>query len=226
MRNERAAEQARLFAFADRGAVVKCVVSGGLDGVEDGKSAAAEHLEIDAKAGVHHFRERHSFGEQQARAGNQIVHEIYVAVIEAAVDDVSFGEAIDGSGVQRDVDAALFEVARYVLPEIGELQSGAGRVGEELSLFIAIAAEIEDEASNRIGGVGAVIKDSGPGGVTLYGLILTKGLEEIGKRLLGDFLRGDSFLQRDENRMRRAPFVAGASFMLPPVEQVAGALRV
>ncbi len=63
MSNQRAAEQASLLAFADGGALVKRVVSAGLDGVEDGEAAATEHIEIDAESRVHHFRERRAFGE-------------------------------------------------------------------------------------------------------------------------------------------------------------------
>src|SRR5882724_1368108 len=154
MSNQRAAKQTSLLAFADGGALVKRVVSAGLDGVEDGEAAATEHIEIDAESRVHHFRERRAFGEQCPRAGNQIFHQIYVAVVEAAVDDVRLGEAVSGSGVEGNIDAPLFEVARDVLPEVGKLQGGADGVGEELAALIAIAAEIQDKAADRIGGIG------------------------------------------------------------------------
>src|SRR6266850_4623677 len=111
MSNQRTAEQTSLLAFADGRALVKRVVSAGLDGVEDGEAAATEHIEIDAESRVHHFRERRAFGEQCARAGDQIFHQIYVEVVEAAVDDVRLGEAVSGSGVEWNIDASFFEVA-------------------------------------------------------------------------------------------------------------------
>ena len=62
------------------------VVAAGFDGVENGEAAAAEHFEIDAEAGVDHFCERHAFGEERARAGNQILHQANVPAVEAALE--------------------------------------------------------------------------------------------------------------------------------------------
>ena len=57
------------------------------------------------------------------------------------------------SDIERDVNAAFFQVARNVLPEIGELKRGTGRVRETLALAIAVAAKIKDEPANRIRGI-------------------------------------------------------------------------
>jgi hypothetical protein len=207
MRDERAAEQARLLRFADRGAMVQGVVAGGFDGVENGDAAAAEHFEIDTQAGVDHFGQRHALGEECARADNQILHQVDVPIVEAVLDDVGLGQAVRGGGIERNVDAALFEVPSDVLPEIGELQCSASGVGKALALVVTIAAQIEDEAPDRIGGIEAIIQHRIPSGTALYGLILAKGLEQIGKRLPGNILGDDGFAQRDEDGMRRLPFV-------------------
>ena len=46
-REEGAAEETGLLGFADRWAIVQGVVAHGLDGVENGDTAASEHVEID-----------------------------------------------------------------------------------------------------------------------------------------------------------------------------------
>src|ERR1700746_3852231 len=108
------------------------VVTAGFDGVEDGNPAAAEHFEIDAEAGVDHFRKRHALGEKRARASNQVLHEVNVTAVEAARHDVGFGKAVGRGDIERNINATLFEVARDILPEIGQLQCGAGGVGKLL----------------------------------------------------------------------------------------------
>src|SRR5712664_1807777 len=130
--------------------MVERVVAAGLDGVEDGNPPAAEHFEIDTEAGVKHFRKRRALGKERARASDQILHEVNVTVVEAALHDVGFGKAVRRGDVERNVNTAFFEVARDVLPEIGELQCSAGGVGKLLALLITIAAEIENEAADWV----------------------------------------------------------------------------
>ena len=114
-------------------------------------------------------------------------------------DDVGFGDFVRGGDVERDVDAAFFEIARDVLPEIGELERGAGRVGEMLAFGVAIAAEIENEAADGIRGVDAVVDDGVPIFVAFYELILAKGFEQVGEGLLRNVLREHGFAKGDED---------------------------
>ncbi len=131
-----------------------------------------------------------------------------------------------GSDVERDVDAAFFEIARNVLPEIGELERGAGGVGEALAFGVAIAAEIENEAADGIRGVDAVVDDGVPIGVALYELILAEGLEQIGEGLLGNVLGENGLAKSDEDGMRWFVFVTRVEFAFPPVEEFDGAIAV
>src|SRR6266849_6594155 len=130
-------------------------------------------------------------------------------MVEAAMDDVGFGEAVGSGNVERDVDAADFEVAPDVLPEIGELECGTGGVGEALARLVAITAEVEDETADGISRVHAIVDDRIPVGIALHRLVLTKGFQKVGEVLLGDVLGDDGFAKRDENRMRRISVVAG-----------------
>ncbi len=104
-----------------------------------------------------------------------------------------------GGDVERDVDAAFFEIARDVLPEIRELERGAGAVGEMLAFGVAIAAEIENEAADGIRGIDAVVDDGVPIFIALYELILAEGFEQVGEGLLRNVLRKNGFTKGDED---------------------------
>ena len=81
------------------------------------------------------------------------------------------------SDIERDVNAAFFQVAGNVLPEIGKLKCGAGRVRETLALAIAIAAKIKDEPADWIRGIEAVADHLVPGLIALGRLILTESFQ-------------------------------------------------
>src|SRR5689334_14705274 len=101
---------------------------------------------------------------------------MHVALIEVALDNIVFGEALGRRGVEWNVDAAFVEVARNVLPKIRKLQRGAGGVGKTLALLVAVAAKIQNEAADRIRRINTVAEDAIPVGVALSGLILAKRL--------------------------------------------------
>ena len=124
-----------------------------------------------------------------------------------------------GSGVERNVDAALFEVPRNVLPEICQLQRRASGVRKLLPVLITIAAKIKHQAADGICRIDAVADHGVPRRVTPDGLILTECFEKIGERLLGDIFGHDRFAQRNEYRVRRTTVVAGVQLCFPPVEQ-------
>ncbi len=102
------------------------------------------------------------------------------------MDDVDFGDAVTRSNVEWYVDTTLIEVAPNVLPEIGELERRAGGIGKALTFRIAIAAEIQQQMTDGIRGVDAIVQNRGPIGVALDGLVLAKRFEEIGERLAKD----------------------------------------
>src|SRR2546429_3862232 len=145
MVEQRSTKKPSLLELADSGAFMERVVADGFDGVENGEAAAAEHFEVNTETFIDHFCERQSPVKQRARAGDKILHQTDIALVKAALHDVALGETVVSSNVKRNVDAALFKVARDVLPEVGKLQGGAGRVGKALALLVTIAAEIRSE---------------------------------------------------------------------------------
>ena len=77
-------------------------------------------------------------------------------------------------------------VPPHILPEVGELKSGAGVVGPPLALFVAIAEKVEDEAAHRVGRVVAIVKQVLVGGMALSRLVHTIGGDELEKGFTGD----------------------------------------
>ena len=66
--------------------------------------------------------------------------------------------------------------------------------------LVAIAAEIQHQAADRICGIDAVADHVVPVRVALDRLILPERFQQIGKGLLGNVFRDDRFAQRDEDR--------------------------
>ena len=124
--------------------------------------------------------------------------------------------------VLRHIDAVLGEIDAHILPEVGELQRGAGGVGEAEIFFSRsghFAAGVEHQAADGIGRVAAVAEHVVHGGVARDGLVLAKGDEQIGERLFGNGAGADGFGQRDKDRMARAALVAGVQFPAPQIEK-------
>ena len=122
----------------------------------------------------------------------------------------------------------FFEVARNVLPEIRQLQRGAGVIGKLLALGVAVAAEIQHQAAHRIRRIHAVIEHSVPGGIALHALVLSKGPQQIAERLLRNILRANRFTQGNQHRMRRAALgrITQPQLFFPRIEQIERALAV
>ncbi len=79
--------------------------------------------------------------------------------------------------LQREINAALLEIGAYVLPEVGQLQGGAGEVGKLLAFRIAVAAEIQDQVSHGIGGIAAVAEEIVERVVAGDGLVLAESAQ-------------------------------------------------
>src|SRR5690348_1580180 len=221
--NHGAAEEASLHASGERGPAVQRVVAHGLDSVEDSDASAGEEIDVDAKFRSDARSERRAGGEKSARARNQIFHQGDVARIEIARDNFVLGQAVGGDEFERDVDAALLEVAADVLPEVRELQRGASGVGERLTLGVAVAEEIEHEAADRIRGVAAISDDIVPGFVAMNGLVLTKSAKQIAERLDRNFELARGRGKGHQNRMGGRAAEGALDFLVPGIEKLGGA---
>src|SRR5205085_6319137 len=117
---------------------------------------------------------------------------------------------------------AFVIVGADVLPEIRELQRGAGEIGKLLALRITISAEIEHEMADRIGGVAAVSEQVVEGFVARDGLVLAEGGEQIGELMPRNVEFADGAGEGNKNGMARVAVVAGVEFGFPLIEQLQG----
>src|SRR6266581_9455038 len=121
MRYQSARQESRLLHFADGGAMVERVISHRFDGIENGQASTCEHLQVHAEASIDHFCQRLAFGEEGAGTGNEVFHQMNVALVEASLDNVILGEPVRSSHIERNVNAADVQVARNILPEVRKL---------------------------------------------------------------------------------------------------------
>src|SRR5262249_8275326 len=146
-------------------------------------------------------------------------HQLAEGGREAALRDLNFCDTEALEAFERKIDAALAVVYRDVLPEVSELQCGAGVVGEVLAFRVGVAAEAKDEMADGVRGVLAVVEDVSEGRKARDGLVAAEGDEQIGELVLRDAELLDGLAQRNEDGMTGGRGVAGVEFLLPGVEQ-------
>ena len=78
----------------------------------------------------------------------------------------------------RDVEPAAGDVDPQVLPEVGELQGGADRVGAGQEVAAADAVEMEQQAADRVRRAPAVIEQQRAVGVARDRDVLDEGIEQ------------------------------------------------
>src|SRR4029077_2664549 len=142
--------------------------------------------DIGSQGAIDHLDQGQTSQEQAASSSDQFLHERDVPFVEPALDDVRFGETVGGERVQRDIDTALFEIPRYILPKICQLQRRAGVIGKTLPHAIAISAQVQDEATHRIRRVNTIVEHSLPCRIAVHSLVLTESAEQVGKGLDGN----------------------------------------
>lgn len=135
---------------------------------------------------------------------------------------------MSGQRIERNVDAAFFEVARHVLPEIRHLQSSARIIGKLLPVGIAIATGIENQSSHWICRIHSIIEHAVPRRVALHTLILPERAQQIAERFLWNIFRANRLAQGSQHRMRRAALgrIAQSEFVLSRIEQLECGLAV
>ena len=94
---------------------------------------------------------------------NRLAREVYFVLEESAElgrrnsrRNGCIGHAKALHVVLREVDAVFGEVHADILPEIRELQRGAGGIRQPEALFVRVAAGVEDQPADRVGGIAAV----------------------------------------------------------------------
>jgi hypothetical protein len=185
-----------------------------------------EKLDTGAKGWGEHGMELGALGKQGAGASEEIAHQSGVVAIEVTVFDRSFRDTVDGGYVKRYVDSALTEVTADILPEIGQLESGAGGVRGVLAPGITAATEKKNEAAYGIRGIAAIGEDGFPGAIARGALVLAERGEEIAEGIDGDIEFADGGGKRDEHGMRGRAGIAAIQLVLPGGEKNEGTGRI
>ena len=132
-----------------------------VDAVQDAQAAGDDHVQFKLQAQRQHARQRSSGFEQVAGALDFETDELRPPLVAARLADLGFGDAETSQVVLRKVNAPLVPVDGDVLPEIGELQAGADRVGLRPGRVVIDAVEVEQQASDRIRRPRAIIPEVG-----------------------------------------------------------------
>ncbi len=162
-----------------------------------------------------------SLAEDLAGAFDLEGHEAAKVVVEGAVGDLLLGDAVGLEVLQGEVDAAFLPIAIDVLPEVGELEGGAGVVGETLALFVPVVEDVEEEAATWVGGVIAVVEEVIEGWVAGDFLVHAVGFDELEEGFAGDAEELDGLLEGDHDGVGGS-FAGVATFEVfaPLVEEV------
>src|SRR3954470_11213219 len=122
--------QPKLLRLGDHWAATQHVVPLPFDRVQDRWAATREQLDVEREFMVDQFDQRHPALEPLACASHFKAHQLTEFGSEAAISNVffshtEFSEALEGQG-----ESSLRVIGYYVLPEVCELKSSAGVVGE------------------------------------------------------------------------------------------------
>ena len=153
-----------------------------LDPVEDRQTAAREQVDVDGQGARHPRHQGPALAEQVSGPLDLELHQGGERRGEASGVEVVVGVAEPLAVLAGQVDPADRQVAGHVLPEVGQLQPGAGGVGEPGVLGVEGAGQVEDQVAHRVRRPRAVIEQ------------LREG------RILGDLL---VLLERRDQRLER-----------------------
>src|SRR6516164_3290748 len=190
-----------------------------LDGMQNGKAATAEELDVKRQPTIDLLGQRQAAMEPLAGTLHFELHHREKLLGGPLVGQVLLGNAEAGEIFERKIDAAFLEVDGNILPEIGELQCGASEVGKLLAFRIVVAAQVEHKMTHGVGRVLAVAEQVGEAWIAGDNLVLAKGLKKIRKLMPRDTELLHGFAQRYEYWMTRLPVVTARQFGLPLVEQ-------
>jgi len=217
-----AGDQREFAELADRGTIAQDRIILSLDGVENLLSTTTKKIQVDGKLPAYFTDQRQALLEPLAPTCNFETHHLTKLGRVVAAGDVGLFDSIFPKIFEGKIYPAFVIVDADVLPEIRELQRGAGEIGKLLAFRITISAEIKDEMTDRIGGVAAVSEQVVEGFVPCDRLVLAEGGEQIGELMPGNVEFADGAGEGNENGMARIAVVAGVEFGFPLIEQLQG----
>ena len=166
------------------------------------------------------------FKKQLARDADRFDHRLAEAIVEPAREQIFDRIIVFGKNIERQIHAIFFQIDDHVLPEIGQLQRGAGGVRQFLARRVAIAAQTQHQPADGIRRIAAVLEQLFEILVAGDLLVLLERLDQIVERFLQQIVPRGRVLKRDEHRMLRLARIHGLQFASPPGEQTEAFLGI
>jgi hypothetical protein len=120
--------------------------------------------------------------------------------------------------LQRHVATAPPQIDAEILPEVGELERRADRVGERPALLVVISEQRQDQTPDRVRRVAAIFEQIGESGERLEGRVVAKRAEQRPQRIDRQIALADRLAEGDEHRMGRHPAQTRVELCLPAIE--------
>jgi len=176
----------------------------GFDLLENFGAPEPSEADFPGKGPPQFRRKRFTFAEQIPSTFDLVAETVAEVGGGLAGEKVGFRDIEAAEIDLRDVDTVFAEVDRDVLPEVGELESGADVVGQFGEFLFPVTMEEEDETTDGVGTAATVIENGGEVLVAAFDDVLLKGAEEVEKEGVGQFELRLGAKQGSEN-----PFVLG-----------------
>src|SRR5277367_6554643 len=143
--------QAQIVQLVEFWTMAKDVVVDPLDRARNREPAAGEHQDIAPQPRPNQLMQRGARTEQSARKVNFMTHQGDKRGVDFARTQLIGGVAESRDILARQIDPPFTQVNRDILPEVGQLQSGADVIRELLALRVAEAEKVEHQTPNRVG---------------------------------------------------------------------------
>src|SRR5260370_20887491 len=127
-----------------------------MDRDENFLSAVAEEFDVGGQCAVDFRDQWHALYEPFSRTFHFKLDHLADCGRIVAVAYHFFAHAEAAQIFERKINSSFGKVRAYVLPEVRELQCGAGVVGKQLALGIAVSAEVQYQMADRIRRISAV----------------------------------------------------------------------
>src|SRR5271156_2940940 len=125
--------------------------------MQDLQATLAEQVQIEGELAIDHVDQRQTVDEQLASVVDFMPHQFAKCRCRLAPGNRSFVYAELLHIVDGQVDPAPLVIGMDILPEVRQLQSGAGEIRKQEHFRRAIAAGVKNQPSYRVSRVSAVV---------------------------------------------------------------------
>ena len=176
MSTKRQAQKLHLLAFTEFWPGADRVISNRLNFPQDRQAAFAKQFDISPHRDGNHIEQGSPLLEERASTIDFKSHQFAKCGRETAGMKIAVVETESASVLIRQIDSAeILIISPHVLPEIGELQTGANVVGERGPGRVETFTKIKNQSANGIRRILAIAEQLVEGRVTFNTLVLLEG---------------------------------------------------